>query len=52
MNKSEIMNKDETIIISQTIKAMNIRLKQIQLYSPVYLTDGELNCGVIEFNNK
>jgi hypothetical protein len=47
MNKTETMN-----ISSHAFEEINNRLEKIQLHSPVYSTDAELNCGVIEFNNK
>ena len=42
------MNKIETISDISTIS----KLELIQMYKPIYSSDEELDCGVIEYNNK
>jgi hypothetical protein len=46
------MNKIEIVNLSSTQDINNSKLEQLQMYKPVYLTDEELTCGVIEYKNK
>ena len=46
------MNKIEILNLSTTQDINNNKLEQLQMYKPVYLTDEELGCGVIEYKNK
>ena len=47
------MNKIEILNLSSVEDINNSKLnQQLQMYKPIYLTDEELNCGVIEYKNK